>query len=198
MEERSIADKARIVLTKDLCHAEVARLMDKLYQYNHKTFTHSVNVGYIVAEIMIAENIEKDTAKEVVTGAILHDIGKLKIPLEILDKHDLLTAEESKIMQMHPQYGIDILSEESPSLLKPNIRDIILFHHEKRSGNGYPKRIRKIPYYAELIQAVDIYDAITADRTYHTGVSAYRAFRIMEEEGCSEKFIKKINNCSVK
>ena len=198
MEERTIADKARIVLTKDLCHPDVAKLLFKMSEYDDCTFIHLVNVGYIAAEIMINEHIDKCIAKDVVTGALLHDIGKIKIPTSILDKKGELTVDEFNLIKNHPILGIEVIEKDAPEILTDIVRDIVLYHHERPNGNGYPMKIEKVPYYAGLIQAIDIYDAITSERAYSKAYTSSYAIKYLGNSGCSPKFIKKIKECSIK
>jgi len=98
-------------------------------------------------------------------GAYLHDLGKVRIPHEILNKPGKLTNEEFDIMKLHPEYGLEMLaSVEFPWDIKPIIRS----HHEKLNGKGYPDRLKgdEVPLTAQLIGVVDVFDALTTTRSY--------------------------------
>lgn len=198
MEERTIADKARIVLAKDMCNPKVAKLLNDMYHYNKCTFTHLINVGYLAAEIMVMEQMNKQIAREIVTGALLHDIGKLEISTDILDKSSALSPHEFALMKKHPLYGVEIIEREAPELLTKIVKEVVLYHHERPNGDGYPMKINEVPYHAALIQTIDIYDAITSDRNYAKAYAASYAFEYLDHDGYDPKLIRKIQNCSVK
>jgi putative nucleotidyltransferase with HDIG domain len=107
-------------------------------------------------------------------GAYLHDLGKVRVPHEILNKPGKLTREEFEVIQMHPIWGIELLAEvEFPWDIKPIIR----WHHEKLDGSGYPDRLcgGEIPVAAQIIGIVDMYDALTTTRAYRPAMTHERA-----------------------
>jgi HD-GYP domain-containing protein (c-di-GMP phosphodiesterase class II) len=113
-------------------------------------------------------------------GAYLHDLGKVKVPHEILNKPGKLTDEEFRIIQMHPVWGVELLATvEFPWDIKPIIR----WHHEKHDGTGYPDRLRgsEIPLNAQIICIVDVYDALTTTRSYRPAMSRAEALSRMAE-----------------
>jgi putative nucleotidyltransferase with HDIG domain len=133
------------------------------------TFGHSERVASYAA--IVAQTLGLDDA-EVTTvriGAYLHDLGKVRIPHEILNKPGKLTNEEFDIMKLHPEYGLEMLaSVEFPWDIKPIIRS----HHEKQNGKGYPDRLRgdEVPLTAQLIGVVDVFDALTTTRSYRAAM----------------------------
>lgn len=110
-------------------------------------------------------------------GLLLHDIGKLAIPLGIINKPGKLTAEEWEIMKTHPRAGVDILDG---SRWSPLVKSVVLRHHERWNGSGYPdgKSGTEIHQMARIAAVADVYDAITSERLYaparpaHVGVRA--------------------------
>ena len=98
-------------------------------------------------------------------GALLHDIGKMGVPDNILLKPEPLTEEEWIIMRKHPQYAYDLLK---PIAFLGSALDIPYCHHEKWDGTGYPRGLRgeEIPLAARLFAVVDVWDALTSDRPY--------------------------------
>jgi putative nucleotidyltransferase with HDIG domain len=113
-------------------------------------------------------------------GAYLHDVGKVKVPHEILNKPGRLTADEFAVIQQHPMWGIELLAAiEFPWDIKPIIR----WHHEKYDGTGYPDRLvgDQIPLSAQIIGIVDVYDALTTTRSYRPAMSAEKAIACMRE-----------------
>jgi putative nucleotidyltransferase with HDIG domain len=113
-------------------------------------------------------------------GAYLHDLGKVRIPHEILNKPGKLTAEEFGIVKMHPVWGLEMLAEvDFPWDLKPIIR----WHHEKYDGSGYPDGLKgdEIPVAAQIICIVDVYDALTTTRSYKPAFTPAEALERMAE-----------------
>ena len=110
---------------------------------------------------------------------LLHDIGKLKVPGDILNKPGPLTPEEHAIMRQHTTRGHGLLNQDTD--LDPIIRDVSLHHHERIDGKGYPRQLPEwqISRFARLVSIVDSYDAITSDRCYRDGRSPADAVRIL-------------------
>jgi putative nucleotidyltransferase with HDIG domain len=113
-------------------------------------------------------------------GAYLHDLGKVKVPHEILNKPGKLTDEEFGLIRMHPIWGVELLATvEFPWDIKPIIR----WHHERFDGTGYPDRLRgdEIPLSAQIICIVDVFDALTTTRSYRSAMSQAEALSRMAE-----------------
>lgn len=126
--------------------------------------------------IAIARALGLDAAQQTTVriGAYLHDVGKVRVPHEILNKPGALTDEEFAIMKQHPVFGIELLEAvEFPWDIKPMIR----WHHEKRDGSGYPDGLGgdDIPLSAQIICAADVYDALTTTRSYRGAMSRAQA-----------------------
>lgn len=114
-------------------------------------------------------------------GGIVHDIGKIAVPEQILLKPGPLTPEERKIMEQHPVTGERICA---PLKSFRNVLPIIRHHHERMDGSGYPDHLEKdrIPLTARILQAVDLYDALTTDRPYRKALPFEDAFAVIREE----------------
>jgi putative two-component system response regulator len=114
-------------------------------------------------------------------GALLHDIGKISIPEAILNKPAALTMEEKAIIRDHPVNGAKIV--EGITHLK-EARPYILYHHEKWNGNGYPDSLigEDIPREGRLLALVDVYDALTSDRSYHKSISVEKALKFIDNQ----------------
>ena len=114
-------------------------------------------------------------------AGIVHDIGKVAVPEQILLKPGPLTAEERRVMESHVVVGERICS---PLKSFRPLLPIIRHHHERMNGTGYPDRLtnERIPLTARILQTVDIYDALTTDRPYRKALSSEKAFSIMREE----------------
>src|SRR5204863_348392 len=122
--------------------------------------------------VAVARGLElDDTAQTTIRlGAYLHDLGKVRVPHEVLNKPGPLTREEFEIVQLHPIWGLELLAAvEFPWDLKPIIR----WHHERYDGTGYPDRLRgdEIPVAAQIVGIADVYDALTTARSYRPAMS---------------------------
>ncbi|MGM0369839.1 MAG: HD-GYP domain-containing protein [Bacillota bacterium] len=130
------------------------------------TFQHSVNVATL--SIILAKNLNynRNDLIKIGIGAILHDVGKLAIPEKILKKPGKLDNEEYKIIQEHPSLGYQ--NTKNNQHISPLSRIIILYHHEKVDGSGYPDGLIKddIHEFARIVAVADVFDALTSDRCY--------------------------------
>lgn len=148
---------------------------------DHYTFGHCERVaGYAVA---VARALRLDAMQQTTLrlGAYLHDVGKVRVPHEILNKPGRLTEDEFELMRLHPVYGVELLEGvEFPWDLKSLIR----WHHEKLDGTGYPDRLRgdEIPLGAQIIGIVDVFDALTSTRSYRKAMSRDEA--LVELQRC--------------
>ena len=145
------------------------------------TFLHSVSVCTLLVAFCRSAGMEPALTREAGLGGLLHDTGKALVPDEVLNKPGRLTDEEFEVIRKHPKDGYAILAK------MPGIGgiplDITLHHHERMDGSGYPDKLPgdKISALAQMAAIVDVYDAITADRCYHKGMSAAEALRKIYE-----------------
>lgn len=130
------------------------------------TYLHSVDVCIYSVIAGKSLNLTNDELKELGLGSILHDIGKCKIPLSILNKPARLTRDEFNIIQRHTIYGYNIIMQ--PPEMNQQIADIALCHHERWDGTGYPhgKAKTDIDMLSRIVAVADVYDALTANRVY--------------------------------
>ena len=135
------------------------------------TAAHCINVCILSLTFGRALGIEEAPLHKLGMGALLHDIGKMKVPDEILNKPGRLSKEEFEIMMEHPSLGHAMLVDDYE--LDMESLHIILHHHERLDGGGYPDGLGEIniPLLTRIASIVDVYDAITSDRCYHDGVS---------------------------
>jgi putative nucleotidyltransferase with HDIG domain len=146
------------------------------------TFRHSINVAIISGILGKWIGLSGERLRDLILAALLHDIGKTQIPLEILNKPAKLTQEEMKIMEGHTIEGHKMLLGE-PSINK-GILCGILQHHEKIDGTGYPLGISgdQIHIFARIIAVADIYDAMTSDRIYHKKQTPFAVIEEIKQE----------------
>lgn len=139
--------------------------------FDNYTYSHSVNVAVLALVIGIALGLDRNTLSRLGLGAILHDIGKVFINKDILNKPDVLTDEEFKEMKKHSQLGY-IYAKEKFQLPNTSYMGII-DHHEKFNGTGYPnaKAGKGISLFGRIIIVADIYDALSSERPYRKAMS---------------------------
>jgi putative nucleotidyltransferase with HDIG domain len=129
------------------------------------TFGHCERVARHAVAVARALGMDEDAQTAIRLGAYLHDVGKVRLPHELLRKPGPLTRDEFEMVQMHPIWGIELLANvDFPWDLKPIIR----WHHERYDGTGYPDRLRgdEIPLSAQIVGIADVYDALTTSRPY--------------------------------
>lgn len=147
--------------------------------FDDYTYTHSVNVATISLLIGSKLNLSKGDNLKLGVGALMHDLGKIKIPVEILNKNGKLTDEEFAVMRKHPEYTYEIM-KENPDITEI-AKEIAAEHHEKVDGSGYPKKIKgkEISYFAKIVAVADVYDALTTNRSYRGAMLPYDAIKII-------------------
>lgn len=135
------------------------------------TFKHSVDVSTMAMIIAKKHGLDDQSVREIGISGLLHDLGKCKIPNEVLNKPGRLTDEEFAIMKQHSVYGYHLLKEKNK--FNDGILMGVLQHHEKLNGKGYPLSVAsdKIHLYAKVIAMADIYDALVTERPYKKGFS---------------------------
>lgn len=156
----------------------IKKQIEKLDELDIYTSKHIHSVPQIVSKICGKMNYDEEQTKFFVQCAYLHDIGKIFIPEEILQKKGKLTNEEYEIMKTHTTKGAEFC-ETIPSLKKYS--NAVLYHHENEDGSGYPEGIKKIPIEAEIIKIADVYDALVRKRQYKDEVKITKAIDILDE-----------------
>lgn len=142
---------------------------------------HSVAVSVYITLFGRYLGLERDIIEQLSIGAFLHDIGKIKIPDEILNKPGKLTDDEFTIMKTHANHSIDII-KATPGISALSL-EVAALHHEKLNGCGYPFQVKgdDISLYGRMISICDIFDALTATRVYKKGFAHGKSFAILRE-----------------
>lgn len=161
---------------------DVFDMLHNMRQVNDSTYAHSLNVAIIsriIGKWLHFSNEELDT---LTLAGLLHDIGKTKIPDEVLNKDGKLTDEEFQMIRNHPKYGYDILKSQP---LNFHIKKAALMHHERCDGSGYPMGLtmEEIDDYALIIAIADVYDAMTAARSYRAPLCPFEVIAEFEKDG---------------
>lgn len=191
MYSKKNSDKARIIVNTILLDNEVAAVLKKMKTISKVTYEHSLNVAFLVAEILVPKSLSEDEIITITEGAMLHDIGKLKIPLWLLEKNDFLTPEEREIIKLHPKLGLEVLSSDFSTKKSGIIKNIISMHHETLDGTGYPYGLKdkEIPWYVKLVNVVDSYEAMTAERNYGKAYSREDTIEILKHNEYPTEYI---------
>lgn len=170
--------------------------LTKIREKDSYLLEHSLNVAVLLANFAKYLGLAEIEVEELALTGFLHDIGKIKVPNEILHKPGRLTDEEMDIMRKHVDYGIETLQEMK---LPAHIIRTMAEHHERLDGMGYPNGAKEeqISIFGRMIAIVDTYDAITAHRCYKAGMPSQRALKILLEDSpvkydleLVEKFVK--------
>jgi HD-GYP domain-containing protein (c-di-GMP phosphodiesterase class II) len=160
------------------------RYLLEITSHDFYTYTHSVSVG--VLGIALAKSLFKHSdahdMQALGVGFFLHDIGKVGINQEIILKPGILTAHEMAEMRRHPVLGYKLLQETNQ--LSEESKIIVLQHHERTDGTGYPRRLRgdSIDIYGKICSIADVYESLTSNRPYRQKQSPFAALKIMQEE----------------
>ncbi|MFB0935115.1 MAG: HD-GYP domain-containing protein [Propionivibrio sp.] len=145
------------------------------------TYMHSVAVCALMIALGRQLKLEEDLIRKLGIAGLLHDLGKAMMPMEVLNKPGKLTDDEFRIMKSHPEEGYRLLQESSG--VDEITFDVVLHHHEKTDGSGYPKGLKdsEISLHAKMGAVCDVYDAITSNRPYKAGWDPAESLRKMAE-----------------
>lgn len=164
------------------------RILDMLHnmrELNDFIYIHSVNVALISNILGQWLELPKEDLKVLTAAALLHDIGKTKLPSELLNKTGILTANEKTALRQHTFLGYNILKDKD---IDQRIKDVALMHHERCDGTGYPGHLsyQDITPFAKIIAIADVYDAMTASRSYREAVCPFEVIENFELQGLNQ------------
>lgn len=160
---------------------DILMVLTDAYLYDEYLYNHSFQVTMYSIAIAKELGYSYDDLRLIGIGAMLHDVGKLLIPTEILNKPDKLTQEEFEVVKNHSRYGFDLLRNlHSVSLL---VAHCAFQHHERSDGSGYPRGLSdfEIHPFAKIIAIADVFDALTSTRSYRKKMLPSDALKIIEE-----------------
>ncbi|MDR0957681.1 MAG: HD-GYP domain-containing protein, partial [Clostridiales bacterium] len=168
------------VMKKLQFKTDVFPYLNAMQDGSDQIFGHCANVALLANLFGSWLNMDEHTLANLVTAGMLHDIGKLKVPKEILDKPGHLTETEMAEARNHAVYGYRILENKQVAL---EVKQTALMHHERLDGSGYPVGAKgdKIKYFAKIISICDIYDAMTSDRPYRKKICPFEVIRQFEQ-----------------
>jgi len=157
-------------------------MLHNLRSYDDLTYVHSMNVALICNIIGRWVHMEDSEIELLTLAGLLHDIGKVAVPNDIINKPGKLTTAEFNRVQKHTVEGYKVLKNLP---IDERIKNAALLHHERCDGTGYPLNYtdEKIPDFAKIVAIADVYDAMTAARTYRGPLCPFKAISMFEEEG---------------
>ncbi len=147
--------------------------------YDDYTYTHSINTGIITMIYGKYLKIDDKTLLEIGLGGFIHDIGKLKIPYKLIHKKDPLSEEEYKIIKKHSIHGYELIKDNSQ--ISQLVKDIVLLHHEKFDGSGYPFQYKGDKIHDEvcIVSLAEAYDTLTSTHPYQKAISTPNTFKLL-------------------
>lgn len=165
------------IISEILKNDEITFNLGELKSVDDYTFEHSVNVCVLALLSGISLGLKRASLVELGIGAILHDIGKILIPHDVLNKPGLLDEGEFDVVKKHARLGYDVLGRIKG--ISQTSCAVALYHHERFDGNGYPTAMdhSSIPLYCRIVAIADVFDALTSDRVYSRKISPYKAMK---------------------
>jgi len=147
-----------------------------LKQWDNYSFIHSFDV-FVLFSLFI-RNLNVDNIRDIAKAALLYDTGKIKISQKVLQKKDVLTFDELELIKEHPRLSYEIIKDD---IVEDNIRSIIIDHHERLDGTGYPnqKKEREISFLARVLAIIDVYSALTLERADRYPLTAQKALEFL-------------------
>lgn len=157
--------------------------LSSLRNTDEYTYTHCINVAFYSMLIAKWYKLSEEEVVNVIQSGLLHDIGKSKIPLSILNKNGQLTDAEYEIIKQHTILGYELVKDMTD--IKQEIKQAILLHHERMDGSGYPYHysVDRINLYTKIVSLADVFDAMTSERVYKKRSTPFEAFDMFQTMG---------------
>lgn len=175
-------ETARQLVAGAARHPQACLLLGRLNRSNDYTFRHSVSVALVLGVFARDQRCPESEIESLTLGAVLHDVGKMKVPPDILNKPSTLAPAEMRVMHTHVAAGMRLV-RETEDFLDPIAFKVLAEHHERYDGTGYPHGLRgeAISPGGRMAGIIDVYDAITADRVYRRAINPAEAVRKLFE-----------------
>lgn len=161
-------------------HRDIFELFEIVKAKDDYTYQHNIGVGVLSTLIGRWMNLDESELQELSLAASLHDVGKIKIPIEVLNKPGKLSDDEYELIKKHTVFGYELLKETRG--LSSVIARVALEHHEREDGGGYPLGLKKnnIHLYSSIVAVADIFHAMSSKRPYHEPISFHEIITEME------------------
>jgi putative nucleotidyltransferase with HDIG domain len=164
-----------------IAEAGIQHWLEVVWGYDDATYQHCLLVTGLAAEFAVSLKFSRNDQQRVTKGALLHDLGKAKIPRAILNKPTALTSEETTIMRSHARLGYELLRGQDD--YSPEVLEVVLRHHELLDGSGYPEGLAgdQISDLVRLVTICDVYAALIERRSYRERIEPAQAFKTLRE-----------------
>ncbi len=185
IDSKAIIEDVENVVDKGRNGIHILDMLQCMRGYDDVTYVHSVNVAML--SNMIGRTVYPDISKEeldiLTLSGLLHDIGKMMVPDNIIQKNGRLTLPEYNVVKTHVLFGNNIL--KGLKNLDPRVAEVAMRHHERCDGTGYPGGYRReqIEPFARIVAIADTYDAMTSDRVYRAALCPFDVIHMFEREG---------------
>lgn len=181
-------------LINELSSKEMLLELEDLKANDSYTYEHCIAVAILTSLVCSKMNISEEKKEKIVMGALIHDIGKIIVPKDILNKPGRLTPEEYEVIKMHPEIGYKMIKDHPE--ISPITKVAVLCHHEREDGSGYPLgKGKELHIGAKIVAGCDLYHALISDRCYRRGVSIEQAIKIGREEPIDSEVRSIIESC---
>ena len=180
MLKRKIKYRENKYLVQQLLDENIKTILERINNCAPNVCLHCIYTAVYASVIAEKMGYEDEMIQKITAGCLIHDLGKISVIPPILNKQGKLSEAELEIMHFHPQFG----SIQTVNKFGKVVNDIVLMHHEKLDGSGYPNHLDKteIPEYVQIATVADEFDALTSDRCYKTKLTPGEASAILREE----------------
>jgi len=161
---------------------QIIECITQIRKVDEYTYYHSINVSMLAMLIGKWLRLRPEDTHLLVQAGLLHDIGKSRIPVAVINKPDRLTDEEYAEIKKHSEYGYYLIQYMTG--IDRRVQEAVLHHHEREDGSGYPLGLKgdQIPMFAKIVAVADTFDAMTADRSYKTKNTPFQVFQLMQND----------------
>lgn len=189
-----VDDISQIIYSTLEGEGNLTRCIHEISGHDSYTYSHIINVAFYSMLIAKWLNLPEEGIKKALQSGFLHDVGKCRVPLEILNKKEPLTTDEMTAIKRHPVYGYFILQDNRH--IDFDVKRAVLLHHERVNKSGYPFNAAdsSISMYTRIVSVADVYDAMTSNRVYKRKACPFKAFRMFLTEGTTQfdRYISKV------
>lgn len=182
LDEIALLTQTNKLIPENTTTIGIFDMIHNMRQYDDSTYAHCINVSLICGIMGKWLHLSEEDENILIICGLLHDIGKLTIPDNIIKKSSRLTKEEFDIMKSHSLRGYELLKKQN---IDKRIKNAALMHHERCDGSGYPNALtsNQIDDFAKIVTIADVYEAMTASRVYRSPQCPFQVISIFEEEG---------------
>lgn len=175
-DEKKVDDYTAKAIREVMSISSLSGVVDKLF-LDDMLYTHSIRVSKLATQLSIAINLQPELVYKICVAGLLHDLGKVNTPKTILYKPGSLTDEEFEIIKRHPVDGYNFCKQSG---VDEEICNMVLKHHVKKDGRGYPTGFTEKTLPEEIITVADIFSALSEKRTYHSALEYRQALDFID------------------